>query len=328
MLAGWARAAAAGDARVAVVDADTGQSEIGVPGTVGVGWARPDAARLSDLDAAASFFVGALSPAAAALEHVAATAAAVRWARGRGAGTILVDTPGYVVGAGARRWLCALAQTLAPDRVVVLAHAGEMDGLRAAVGVAAGVACETRAPEAGVQRKPPSMRAVRRLGRFVRALEGAREMALPLDQVATLGTSLGTGAPVAPHLVRWAAEALRMPLVYGEQADGGALTLWSRSDTLRAGWESRSGMVTEALGARSVRVLALGALRGTLVGLHTGDGRLSGVGRWTDLDAERRAVLVAAAPPADAADTALLSFGRFRLAADGQPLGELRPGES
>lgn len=327
ILTGWARDMAA-EHRVAVVDTDTGQSEIGAPGTVGVAWARADAARLTELTCAAAFFVGALNPAAAALEHIAAAAAAVRWARAHGAQQILVDTPGYVAGPGARRWWCALVQTLAPDRIVAFARDAELDGLTRAVGAVGGLACETRAPEPEVVRKAPVVRATRRLGRFVRALDGARDLVLPLDTVATLGTTLGTGAPVAPHLVRWAADALRMPLVYGETADGGALALWSRADTVRPGWETRSGMVAEALGARSVRVLALGGLRGTFVGLHAGDGRLTAVGRFVDLDPDRRTAVVCAPPPADADGTALVAFGRFRLAADGQPAGELRPGES
>lgn len=58
--------------RVAVVDADIGQSEIGPPGTVGVAWALPEATRLRDLTPSATFFVGAFGPPPVALELVVA----------------------------------------------------------------------------------------------------------------------------------------------------------------------------------------------------------------------------------------------------------------
>lgn len=325
LLSAWVRAAAASGARIAVVDADPGQSEIGPPGAIGVAWARPDAERLTDLPAAHTVFVGALSPAPAALEHVAATVAAVHWARQHGAAGVFVDTPGYVVGPGARRWLAALVQALAPQKVTAIATEGELDGLLSVLAPLAGGPIETLTPDPRAVRKPTAVRATRRMTRLARALEDARTLSLPLGDVATLGATLGTGAPIPPHLLRWVSETLRVPLVYGEDA-GGAVSLWSPA-AVRAGWESRTGLVSESLGARSVRVLSLPTQLGTIVGLHAADSRLLALGRFVDLDPDRRTLRIAAPPPATEESVALVAFGRFRIAEDCQFVGDLKPGE-
>ena len=106
---------AADSERIAVVDADIGQSEIGPPGTVAVAWARDDAAKLSDLKPAGTFFVGAFSASTLPLEHAAATHHAVRHARVRNADRILIDTSGYVTGPTARSLKCAKASLVLPD---------------------------------------------------------------------------------------------------------------------------------------------------------------------------------------------------------------------
>ncbi|MBC8134275.1 MAG: hypothetical protein H8F28_00105, partial [Fibrella sp.] len=87
-----ARSLAEDSERIAVVDADIGQSEIAPPGTVGVAWARSDAERLSDLKPAGTFFVGSFSASTLPLEHATATLQAVRHARERNAERILIDT--------------------------------------------------------------------------------------------------------------------------------------------------------------------------------------------------------------------------------------------
>ena len=323
-----ARALSAHGDRTAVVDADIGQSEIGPPGTVGVAWADPASAKMHDLKPAAQFFVGAFGASALPLEHAVATARAVQFARDAGARRILIDTTGFVSGPTAHRLKIAKAMLCRPAVVVAFEREGDgIDNLVRALCAASGARRHLLpAPEA-VGRKSASLRATRRLSRLSQALTGAREFPLALGSLAILGATLGTGDPVPADQARWAGTALALPVVYTEKADG-VLTLYVNGPAPRAGWESGAGPITDHFKARAVRALSLPAHHDILLGLHDGAGKLLAVGRFVRLDLERAYLIVSARLPESAAERVrLVAFGRVRVAADGSPGPEVRPGE-
>ena len=317
--------------RIAVVDADIGQSEIAPPGTVGVAWAREDAAKLSDLKPAATFFVGAFSASTLPLEHAAATHHAVRHARTRNAARILVDTTGYVTGPTARRLKCAKASLIQPD--LILAFGADTNAELTALAQAMRGICgaETLAvPVAGgVQKKPTAMRTTRRQTRLAAYFgDKPTEVVVPLDTVQTLGATLGTGTRIAPHLALWVADALHLPVVHGEIA-GEVLTLFL-AGAATPGWEAGIGAITAHFGVRTLRVVSLASHIGVLVGLHDDTGRLFALGRYAGFDDE--AVGIAVTVPGGAAisakeDTRLVAFGRVRIGASGATIAELKPNE-
>lgn len=321
--------------RVALVDADIGQGEIGPPGTVGVAWVSPETTKLSDLRANAVFFVGAFAPNMAALELAVAAGQATDTARSGGARIVLVDTAGWVSGPAARRLQIATAQAVRPS--VILCFGPEAAALAAAMGVSVGVPVGYLGVPTEVGRKSSGVRTTRRLTRLSRALAGetpkspsdasktGREIALPLATVPVVGATLGTGEALPPALVRWAGEALRVPVLYAEQSDG-ILNVFTRG-TVRSNWEQEAGPVATHFGVRTVRVLSLAAYAGAYVGLTGDAGRLLGVGICTGFDADRAALLVAAPFPITAERVRLVAFGRVRLNADGSFLNEIKPGE-
>lgn len=120
--------AARGD-RVAIVDADVGQSEIGPPTTVGLGRVRGALARLGDAEVLALEFVGTTSPARAVRRTAGATGALVDRARAAGFERILVDTSGLVAGPFGR-WLKRVKMDLVrPDLVVVVERDHEAEAV-------------------------------------------------------------------------------------------------------------------------------------------------------------------------------------------------------
>ena len=111
--------------------------------------------------------------------------------------------------------------------------------------------------------------------------------------------------------------------VYGEITDG-TLTLFV-TGPLRPGWESLVGPVCDHFQVARVRALSLTAQEGTVLGLHDNKNRFLGIGRFLGLDPETLRLKLSST--ASVEELALLAFGRFRATADGQFLGELKPGE-
>jgi polynucleotide 5'-hydroxyl-kinase GRC3/NOL9 len=314
------------EGRIALVDTDIGQSEIGPPGTVGAAWATPDTLKLHDLTPQVTFFVGGFAPNAVALELVTATSQAVRWARRQKAARLLVDTTGFVAGPAARRLKVAKAQITAPNLILGLGRDGELDTLLAALGAATGASVLPLGIPDAVGRKSQSLRATRRLTRLSRALEGSREISLPLEGAVTVGATLGSGTPLDPALVRWAGNALRLPAVYGELSEG-VLSLFLNGPTPRTDWEAGAGPVAAHFGVRTVRAISLAHYADTLLGLHDAGGKLLSIGRFVRLDPERGEMVVAAPSPTSAERVRLLAFGRIRVGEDGSPAGDIKPGE-
>jgi polynucleotide 5'-kinase involved in rRNA processing len=105
--------------RVAVVDADVGQSDIGPPCCIGMGLVERKLRRLSDVPLRGLYFVGDTSPRSCTTECLQGAVAAVRKATALGAAVVIVDSTGWVEGEAATAF--KLQEIAAIDPALVLA---------------------------------------------------------------------------------------------------------------------------------------------------------------------------------------------------------------
>lgn len=104
--------------RVAVVDADLGQSRVGPPASVG--W------RFVDASEGEFYFVGDVTPARRPATCLAGTLKLTQRAEAAGAEIIIVDTSGYVHGPGAISLKTAKVELLAPGLVIMVGEPGRL----------------------------------------------------------------------------------------------------------------------------------------------------------------------------------------------------------
>jgi polynucleotide 5'-hydroxyl-kinase GRC3/NOL9 len=112
--------------RVAVVDADLGQSDIGLPTTIGVGFVERPIERLREIAFRAAYFVGATSPVGHLLPTVVGTKLMVERALAMGAEVVIVDTDGLVHGGVGWALKHYTFEAVRPTHVVLLQRAGEL----------------------------------------------------------------------------------------------------------------------------------------------------------------------------------------------------------
>jgi polynucleotide 5'-hydroxyl-kinase GRC3/NOL9 len=115
-------------ARVGIVDADVGQSEIGPPATVGLGAVRAPLTRSGDAEVTAFEFVGVTSPGKRPWQVADATGRLVTLARSR-FDRVLVDTSGFVAGGFAAAVKHRKVAAVDPDLVVVIQVTDECEHL-------------------------------------------------------------------------------------------------------------------------------------------------------------------------------------------------------
>ena len=109
-----------GKCRVAVLDGDVGQSDLGSSATVGYGIASKPIAELCNIKLKNAFFVGVTSPIAALTKTLEGLAALKAEILQQQVDYMLVNTDGWVSGDDAVRYKTDLIRALNPDVVVAI----------------------------------------------------------------------------------------------------------------------------------------------------------------------------------------------------------------
>ena len=308
--------------RVAVLDADLGQSEIGPPACIGLGFADAPVLALSDLPPQALAFLGSVSPPGHLPEYLVGTRRLADLAAGR---FLVVDTGGYIQGHSARRLHQNTFDLLAPTHVVALQRRGELEPMLAPMRRRDGCRLHTPAVPAQIGTKPASFRAQRRTMRFAAYFAQAQEHTISLDEVTPVGTWLGGGTPLAAHLLRFLNQTLPVDLrvYYAEQCGRHLGLMINRPLSPDA---PGLGMALEQLKASEVSLTVAPRLKHLLLGLEGANGKLLGLGLLEAINFRRRTLGVLTPVRAPAA-ARILRFGTLRIRPDGSEAGTLQRDE-
>ncbi len=308
--------------RVAVLDGDIGQSEIGPPTCVGLAFARAPVPGLSSLPVHALAFVGSASPVGHLLDHMAGVR---RLADLRDGCPLVVDTSGYLHGSGARRLNQATFDLLAPTHVVALQRRGELEDILAPMRRRDNVQIYTPPIPAVIGKKPAAFRSQRRVMRFASYFQNARLHTYALDDIALVGAWLGSGVPLAPHLLKYLGDALasQTRVFYAEMADRQLNIMVSQPMSPDA---PALGLAQQTLKAQGLTLTVAPRLKHLLLGLEGGNGKLLGLGLLEAIDFRRRTLGVLTPCRAPAA-ARVVRTGSLRVQPNGTEAGSLRPGE-
>jgi polynucleotide 5'-hydroxyl-kinase GRC3/NOL9 len=277
--------AAAGE-RVAIVDADIGQKSIGPPTTVtlahnaGAGDPWPVAPE-------AFYFVGSPDPVGRMLPLVVGAA---RLARATDAAFVIVDTTGYVEGAG-RVLKGYKIDAVRPDLIVAIEKRQELEPI-----LRPHATCRTIRLRPSRKARPRDRweRDVARENAFAAYFKDARRLELEFDRVVFQRSLLFTGEPIALPDTLYAERTAEGVVAVAEQpVPGIAAAKW-----LRVGFE-----------------------RGLLCGVADEYDEGVGLAIIESIDFGRRTVSLASPVPAE--KLRVLQFGDLYIGLDGRELGRV-----
>lgn len=175
-----AAAAVRAGVAAAVVDADTGQSDLGPPAAVGWGPVRTPVRRLDAIPPAGLWFVGDTTPQWVYRYLLEGTLALTGRARLQGAEIVIVDTTGWIDDAGAAAKIRKVRR-LVPRHVVAIQRAGEVEPILAHV--PRDTVVHRLRPASAVRRRSAAERRALRGRRFAGYFAGAAELVLDLGDV-------------------------------------------------------------------------------------------------------------------------------------------------
>ncbi|MCW3981596.1 MAG: Clp1/GlmU family protein [Candidatus Bathyarchaeota archaeon] len=270
--------------KVAVIDSDLGQSDIGPPATVGLAYVTESIIDLYLVKANAAYFVGQTNPRGAEDSIANSISLLKKQALSRNTDLLIVNTDGWIESAAAIRYKTMLVKTTAPD--IIISTGGEeiaplLNELRMSF------VLSVDAPRIIPRRSIGQRKNLRELS-YKRHFKHAKTLILPLDwtKVEIVNSSLSTS--LLGERPKEVIAAL------GTAADFCAET--SESIWAIVGRDSQISPETlcraeETLG-KAVRVMSEGDEKGLVAGLHDEENRFLGLGIVVGFNFRRRNVKV------------------------------------
>ncbi len=306
--------------RCGVVDADTGQSEIGPPATVGCGFVEQTLAALSEVEPAGMFFVGSTSPPG----HLTPLVVGVRRMADRLGGAAqltVVDMPGFVRGTAARVMVEGVLSALRPSAVVAIQAGDELAHLVTCVRGMDSPQLLMLEPNPMARRRSPEERATRRRLKFAAYFSEARELEMDFRSCALSGSSPFGGAPLRPNLRCFIERQCSTDVLLAEEG-GGRVVVITRAPVDAAA----RARIEEGLDGADLVALPAGWLQNRLLGLVDGTGEHLAVGTLERMDLQTLRATVLA-PLRTASSVRQVIFGSLCVRADGTELGGSGQGE-
>jgi polynucleotide 5'-hydroxyl-kinase GRC3/NOL9 len=169
-----------GNCRVAVLDGDLGQSDIGPSGTVGYALTSKPLTELQDLKLEDAFFVGVTSPIKAVTKTIEGLTGMKSHILERSVDFVVVNTDGWVTGDIAVNYKTALIKELNPDLIVGLPQSNELDTLVANIEGTPIILVE---PSSSLSQRSPEKRKRLREMTYVRYLKNANVQNYPMSHL-------------------------------------------------------------------------------------------------------------------------------------------------
>lgn len=243
--------------KVGIIDADPGQSDIGPPGTIGLGFPEGKIDKLSDVPPVKLAFVGSTSPGGQflwptvwGLSHLLAFSREKR-------DVVLVDSSGLVTGRDGYILTKSKVLVAKPDIVFFLGDMRDYEHLVKEFSLYAKV--ELLPSPFGVRVKTPEERRANRIRMWRRYFMDSMEVELAWDSLEIGGfPHFGMGAPLGKEALRLLSFKVGAEVLWAEATDG-------RLRVLLASYPEN----TERL---NLEWMHIGALKHTLIGLEGGDG--------------------------------------------------------
>jgi polynucleotide 5'-hydroxyl-kinase GRC3/NOL9 len=310
--------------KVAVVDADVGQSEIGPPGCVGYGLADGPVERIRDIRPVRSYFVGSNTPELLSFTTASAAKNAVENALSLSPDMVILDTTGLVWGRTARFLKSAKIDLVGPTHVVALQKALELEHLLRSWDRLGGQPKVVRAPVSprAMDKTRKDRRAFREKA-FQQYFGGSSRREFDLEKVSLFRTTYLTGRPMDAGQLAVLSKDLRCGIAHAEWLPDGIFII-------AEGFFELEGLerIKEREGTTEVFLTKVDRFENLLVGLVDRDNILLGVGVLNSIDFRRRTGVVWS--PLDAATSdrvAGMQFGILKVLSTGEEAGKIHPND-
>ena len=298
--------------RVAVIDCDLGQSDLGPPGTVNLCFIEKPFTDLFTLFPDYSIFIGVTSPSMVVGEVLDATSRLkVDASNLRDADLIIINTDGWIIGDLAVKYKVRLIEAVNPDFVVAIHAGNELDPIISLIGERQVLSVE--APR-DVRRRDQRIRRILRGFAYKKHLKEAKIRLFHLDEIRVEGALNLNGK--RKEFADKIEGILGSEVLHCEERSNSILLIVQRRDLL----DWKNVKVAEAETGKRIILLQKGDERGLLASLEDSAGRMLGIGMIQDIDFKTRSVKMYTPV---SGEVSRIKIGWIRLDSEGNERGLL-----
>jgi polynucleotide 5'-hydroxyl-kinase GRC3/NOL9 len=303
--------------KTAVIEKDLGQSELGPPTTIALGYVRSPILTLGEVPIVDAHFVGSTSPAGFIHRIVVGLRRLVDRAIKDGEEVIIVNTSGWIHGWEARELKSTLMHSINPDLVVAIQKGGELEhALRSMNGGNGHEVLRLPAPPS-LRSRSREDRKILREASYIRYLKDASTRTISLDKIGLHYALYGSGFQVEANELRDLETRLGSPIVYCEK--GADFMLIITEKKLTPSQELIEGIRSD-YAREEIVVLPSGEEKGLLVGLAGRDKNFLGIGVIQKIDYPRHVMHVYTPAKEEVGG---IYFGQIKLKDDGQEITKI-----
>jgi polynucleotide 5'-hydroxyl-kinase GRC3/NOL9 len=270
---------------VAVIDADVGQSDIGPPSTIGLGYVTKPIKELFDLGARNLYFVGSTSPNGVVERVIKGISLLEKGAIQSGVNFLIINTDGWTEGKDAKTYKVLLVQKADPTVVVGMQQQDELkpiiDELKDTR------VLEAVSPAAIMKRDREKRKILREMG-YKKYLAQAKVRSFPLSWVKVDEGHFNSGFAAPRNRIKMISEMLGASPIYWTETPEALFII------LKEGQRTNSdGMnkIKETVG-KKVKVIRQGEEEGLIVALQNDQEDMLGIGILCGIDYYRRVISV------------------------------------
>ncbi len=296
--------------RVAVIDGDPGQSDIGPPGTVSLSFVREPIMDLFKSKPETLVFIGVTSPSKEIGAILEALGTLKNEASKKGANLLIINTDGWVEGEGALSYKVRLVKTVAPNVVVAIQNENELASILSELN---GVEALTVDSPKEVKKRDRETRKLLRESAYKKHLRDAKVRSFPSSWVEIDG-DLKLGTENKPELKSRIEVIVGRRVVHCEETSNYILFFLGREAKL--GEEELMKLEAE-LGKKAVSFNE-GEEEGILVALENAHRNVLGIGTIHSVDYEKRTIRICT-PVQEAVSR--IKVGRIKLDREGNEIG-------
>jgi polynucleotide 5'-hydroxyl-kinase GRC3/NOL9 len=305
-----ANSALRAERKVAVMDCDLGQSDLGPPGTIGLCLVQKPFTDLFRLFPDESVFIGVTSPNRVVNGVLEAAKRLREEALKRSAELLIINTDGWIDGDDAVRYKAGLVEVVDPDYIVAIRVEDELDPLISSLG-------ETRitpvdSPE-NVKKRDRETRRLLRGFAYKKHLRGSKIRSFPLSWVKVEG-SLNLSDERRDQLREKMQELLGTGIICCEETSNSIICILREKASLT----EDAVRVAETETGKRILALREGEERGLLVSLESSSGEMLGIGTLHCIDFKNMTIKIRT--PVDG-QVSKIKVGQIKLDSKGNEEG-------
>jgi polynucleotide 5'-kinase involved in rRNA processing len=258
-----------------------GQSDVGLPSTVGFNLVTKPIKDLFEIDAKDVVFVGSTSPSGTTTAVIDGLTYLKQESLEAGADFVVINTDGWIEDEEATEYKIQLIEHVAPSAVVGILQENRLEQImQRLTGVMSFVA---DSPQLVQSRNREKRKILRELS-YKKYMKGAKMLSLSFGWIKVTGSLLGSGVPLYHSRLATLIDLLEVRPIYSEESLSAVFVVLRRGTIIA---EKDVKAVEEYFGKR-LKLVWEGDENGLIVGLRDDEDHFLGIGILQNVDYKRK----------------------------------------